>query len=130
MAEGREESDSLSIGFALSQFSIRGTEFKLVVYRLMSNIFNNIEKESSLSSEEIVRRYVLNAHVINISEGVSFFKTKHDLYETSNETVKHQSLQIPDVGSSPVGRVINYFSCAQGEISTIIEAGKKTDFRR
>lgn len=100
MTEGREESDSLSIGFALSQFSIRGTEFKLVVYRLMSNIFNNIEKESNLSSEEIVRRYVLNAHVINISEGVSFFKTKHDLYETSNETVKHQSLQIPDVGSS------------------------------
>lgn len=34
------------------------------------------------------------------------------------------------VPRAPVGRVINYFSCAQGEISTIIEAGKKTDFRR
>ena len=75
---------------------------------------------------------MLNAYVMNISEAVSFFKTKHDLYETSNETVKHQSYYkfLMSVPRAPVGRIINYFSCAQGEISTIIEAGKKTDFRR
>lgn len=58
---------------------------------------------------------------------MSFFKAKHDLYETSNETVKHQSYYkfLVSVPRAPVGRVINYFCCAQGEISTIIEPGRK-----